>query len=114
VAAKRYAEIHERVSPRLERPTLRRYSLRGLRATLAAAGALASIAYISWAFTRPSHLVWYGLSIIPFLLWLGRYASLAGAGAAQAPEELILRDRMLLALSLAWGLLFLGGVYVGH
>jgi decaprenyl-phosphate phosphoribosyltransferase len=114
VAAKRYAELHERVSPRLERATLRRYSLRGLRATLAAAGALASIAYISWAFTRPSHLVWYGLSIIPFLLWLARYASLAGAGAAQAPEELILRDRMLLALSLAWGLLFLGGVYVGH
>jgi decaprenyl-phosphate phosphoribosyltransferase len=114
VAAKRYAELHERVAPRLERATLRHYSLRGLRLTLAAAGALASIAYISWAFTRPSHLAWYGLSIIPFLLWLGRYASLAGAGAAQAPEELILRDRMLLALSLAWGLLFLGGVYVGH
>jgi decaprenyl-phosphate phosphoribosyltransferase len=114
VAAKRYAELHERVAPKLERATLRHYSLRGLRVTLAAAGALASIAYISWAFTRPSHLLWYGLSIIPFLLWLARYASLAGAGAAQAPEELILRDRTLLALSLAWGLLFLGGVYVGH
>jgi decaprenyl-phosphate phosphoribosyltransferase len=114
VAAKRYAELHERVAPRLERATLRHYSLRGLQLTLAAAGALASIAYISWAFTRPSHLVWYGLSIIPFLLWLTRYASLAGAGAAQAPEELILRDRVLLALSVVWGLLFLGGVYVGH
>ena len=114
VAAKRYAELHERVAPRLERATLRHYSLQGLRVTLAAAATLASIAYISWAFTRPSHLVWYGLSIIPFLLWLARYARLAGAGAAQAPEELILRDRMLLTLSLAWGLLFLGGVYVGH
>jgi decaprenyl-phosphate phosphoribosyltransferase len=114
VAAKRYAELHERVTPRLERATLRRYSLRGLRLTLAAAASLASIAYISWAFTRPSHLLWYGLSIVPFLLWLGRYASLAGAGAAQAPEELILRDRTLLALSLVWGLLFLGGVYVGR
>jgi decaprenyl-phosphate phosphoribosyltransferase len=114
VAAKRYAELHERVAPRLERATLRHYSLRGLRVTLAAAATLASIAYISWAFTRPSHLLWYALSIIPFLLWLARYASLAGAGAAQAPEELILRDRTLLALSLVWGLLFLGGVYVGH
>jgi decaprenyl-phosphate phosphoribosyltransferase len=114
VAAKRYAELHERVVPRLERATLRHYSLRGLRATLVAAATLASIAYVSWAFTRPSHLVWYGLSIIPFLLWLARYASLAGAGAAQAPEELILRDRTLLALSLVWGLLFVGGVYVGH
>jgi decaprenyl-phosphate phosphoribosyltransferase len=114
VAAKRYAELRERVAPRLERATLRRYSLRGLRLTLAAAATLASIAYVSWAFTRPSHLLWYGLSIVPFLLWLGRYASLAGAGAAQAPEELILRDRTLLVLSLAWGLLFLGGIYVGH
>ena len=35
------------------------------------------------------------------------------AGAGQAPEELILRDRTLLALSVAWSLLFLGGVYVG-
>ena len=114
VAAKRYGELHEQVAPRLERPTLRRYSLRGLRLTLAAAAVLASIAYISWAFTRSAHLVWYGLSIVPFLLWLGRYASLAGAGAAGAPEELILRDRTLLALSLVWGLLFLGGVYVGR
>jgi decaprenyl-phosphate phosphoribosyltransferase len=114
VAAKRYAELREQVAPRLERATLRRYSLRGLRLTLAAAAMLASIAYVSWAFTRPSHLLWYGLSIVPFLLWLGRYASLAGAGAAQAPEELILRDRTLLGLSLVWGLLFLGGVYVGH
>jgi decaprenyl-phosphate phosphoribosyltransferase len=114
VAAKRYAELHERVVARLERATLRHYSLRGLRVTLAGAALLASVAYISWAFTRPSHLLWYGLSIVPFLLWLGRYATLAGEGAAQAPEELILRDRTLLALSLAWGLLFLGGVYVGH
>jgi decaprenyl-phosphate phosphoribosyltransferase len=114
VAAKRYAELHERVAPRLERATLRHYSLRGLRLTLAAAASLASVAYISWAFTRPSHLLWYALSIVPFLLWLARYASLAGAGAAQAPEEVILRDRKLLALSLVWGLLFLGGVYVGR
>jgi decaprenyl-phosphate phosphoribosyltransferase len=114
VAAKRYAELRESVLPRLERATLRHYSLRGLQLTLAGAAALATIAYVSWAFTRGSHLLWYGLSIIPFVLWLARYASLAGAGAAQAPEELILRDRTLLALSLLWGLLFLGGVYVGH
>ena len=46
----------------------------------------------------------------------GRYASLigSGAGAGQAPEELILRDGTLLALSFAWGALFVGGVYVGR
>jgi decaprenyl-phosphate phosphoribosyltransferase len=74
---------------------------------------MAGIAYTGWAFTRPSHLVWYGLSIAPFLLWLGRYAILIGTGSGQAPEELILRDRTLLALSVVWCILFLGGVYVG-
>ena len=58
--------------------------------------------------------VWYGLSIAPFLLWLGRYAILIGAGAGQAPEELILRDRTLLVLAVAWSFLFLSGVYVGR
>jgi decaprenyl-phosphate phosphoribosyltransferase len=114
VAAKRYAELREHTGVKLKRATLHRYSPGRLRLTLAAAASVAGIAYVGWAFSRPSHLVWYGLSIIPFVMWLARYASLIGAGAGEAPEELILRDRTLLALSLLWGLLFLGGVYVGH
>jgi decaprenyl-phosphate phosphoribosyltransferase len=81
---------------------------------MAATAGISGLAYALWAFTRPEHVPLYGLSIVPFVLWLGRYAALLAAGAGQAPEELILRDRMLLALSVAWGLLFLGGVYAGH
>jgi decaprenyl-phosphate phosphoribosyltransferase len=114
VAAKRYAELREHAVSRSSRATLRRYSGESLRLILAAAAGVAGVAYTSWAFTRPSHVVWYGLSIAPFLLWLGRYATLIGEGAGQAPEELILRDRTLLALSVAWAFLFLGGVYVGR
>jgi decaprenyl-phosphate phosphoribosyltransferase len=115
VAAKRYAELREHTEPRVAtRATLRRYSLGYLRLTLLSTAAVAGVAYTGWAFTRPAHVVWYGLSIVPFVLWLSRYAVLIGAGAGQAPEELILRDRTLLALSLLWGCLFLGGVYVGH
>jgi decaprenyl-phosphate phosphoribosyltransferase len=114
VAAKRYAELREHAGPGPVRATLRRYSLGHLRLTLLAAATVAVVAYTGWAFTRPAHVVWYGLSIAPFLLWLGRYASLIGAGAGQAPEELILRDRTLLALTVAWSLLFLSGIYVGH
>jgi len=113
VAAKRYAELREHAGPSPARATLRRYSAGSLRLTLAATATIAGIAYISWAFTRPSHLVWYVASIAPFILWLVRYAGLIGAGAGQAPEELILRDRTLLALSVVWTLLFLGGVYDG-
>jgi decaprenyl-phosphate phosphoribosyltransferase len=115
VTAKRYAELREQTGSGVTaRTTLRRYSLGHLRLTLLTAAAIACVAYTGWAFTRPAHVVWYGLSIVPFVLWLSRYAVLIGAGAGQAPEELILRDRTLLALSLLWSFLFLGGVYVGH
>lgn len=114
VTAKRYAELREQAGGAPERPTLRRYSLDGLRIALLASAGLGCAAYVGWAVTRPAHLLWYGLSIVALVLWLARYAQLIGAGAGQAPEELILRDRALLAISIAWGLLFLGGVYVGH
>jgi decaprenyl-phosphate phosphoribosyltransferase len=113
VAAKRYAELREHAGSSPARATLRRYSPGILRLTLLTSATVAGVAYTGWAFTRPSQLVWYGLSIAPFLLWLGRYAILVGTGAGQAPEELILRDRTLLALSITWSLLFLGSVYVG-
>ncbi len=112
VAAKRYAELRE-VGSGPVRATLRRYSPRLLGATLLAAASVAGVAYISWAFTRPAHVAWYALTIAPFILWLGRYAELVGEGAGQAPEELILRDRTLLALSLVWTALFLAAVYAG-
>ncbi len=113
VAAKRFAELRAHSGAGPARATLRRYSLGRLRLTLAASAMAASVAYTSWAFTRPDHIVWYGLSIVPLVLWLGRYSTLIGRGGGQAPEELILRDRALLVLGAAWGVLFLGGVYVG-
>jgi decaprenyl-phosphate phosphoribosyltransferase len=114
VAAKRYAELRDHSGSGAARATLQRYSVAGLRLTLVAAAAVGGVAYVSWAFTRPAHVAWYALSVAPFLLWLARYASLVGAGAGQAPEELILRDRTLLALGVVWAFLFLGGVYVGR
>lgn len=114
VTAKRYAELREQTDGAPERPTLRRYSLGGLRLVLLGSAGLGCAAYAGWAFTRPAHVLWYALSIVALVLWLARYARLIGAGAGQAPEELILRDRPLLAIGIAWGLLFLGGVYVGQ
>ena len=112
VAAKRLAEQREHRGPGPLRATLQRYSPAGLRLTLVLSAALAGLAYTGWAATRPVHVAIYVLSALPFLLWLVRYAVLIAAGAGQAPEELILRDRMLLALSVAWVGLFLAGVYV--
>lgn len=113
VAAKRYAELRAHSGCGPARATLRRYSPGRLRIALAASATAAGVAYTSWAFTRPEHVVWYGLSIVPLVLWLSRYSRLIGRGGGQAPEELILRDRPLLALGVAWSALFLGGVYAG-
>ena len=113
VAAKRYAELRAGSGAPAARATLRQYSQRSLLLTLAASASGALLAYTAWAFTRPQHTAWYGLSIVPLVLWLGRYSMLIDRGGGQAPEELVLRDRALLALGAGWGLLFLGGVYVG-
>jgi decaprenyl-phosphate phosphoribosyltransferase len=114
VAAKRYAELRERAARPPTRATLARYSERGLSLTLVVSAGVASIGYSAWAFSRSSHVLWYALSIVPLLAWLARYAILVGRGTGEAPEELILHDGPLLALSASWAVLFLGGVYVGH
>jgi decaprenyl-phosphate phosphoribosyltransferase len=116
VAAKRYAELREQAgAPALRtRASLRRYSPGLLRATLLAAAGAGAIAYAGWAFTRPAHVGLYALSIAPFVLWLARYTQLIGMGAGETPEEIVLGDRALLALSVMWAALFLGGVYAGR
>ena len=113
VTAKRYAELRAHAGFAPARATLRRYSLGHLRLTLALSATAAVVAYAAWAFTRPENVVLCALSILPLVLWLARYAKLIGMGGGQAPEELILHDRALLALGVVWGLLFLGSVYVG-
>ena len=114
VAGKRHAELVDGARPALTRITLRGYSSSALRAVLAAAAGGALIAYAVWAFRRPEHGPWYELSILPFVMWLGRYAVLLRRGDGEAPEELILHDWALLLLSLAWTVLFLCGIYVGR
>ena len=113
VVGKRHAELVRSGSRPPSRTTLRRYSRRTLRLILAGAAALGCVAYASWAFARPGLGTSRQLSIVPFVLWLGRYLRTVAAGAGESPEELILRDRSLLAMSLVWVALFTGGVYGG-
>jgi decaprenyl-phosphate phosphoribosyltransferase len=114
VAGKRYAELSGNWSGTPSRETLRRYSIGSLRLLIASSATAATVAYAGWAFTRGQEHVLYELSLVPFVLWLGRYAALLTGGAGEAPEELILRDRLLLALSVAWALVFLAAVYVAR
>jgi len=114
VAGKRYSELFGEARGHLTRATLRRYSAGALRAILFLAAAGAIGAYGIWAFRRPEHGPWYEITIVAVVMWLARYAQLIGRGRGEAPEELILRDRALLLLTIAWTALFLAGVYVGR
>jgi decaprenyl-phosphate phosphoribosyltransferase len=110
VAGKRYAELT--TAPSNGRATLLRYSRGSLRRVVRAAAALGCIAYGRWAFAHPGGGPWLELSLLPFALCLGRYASLLGAGFGEAPEELALRDLGLVGLGASWLVLFAGGIYL--
>ncbi len=133
VAGKRYAELRtyeesageKPASTRTEgqgggpplapvRASLSEYSQRYLRFVIALSATAATTAYCLWAFQRShqARVSWYELTVIPFVLWLLRYALLVDRGAGESPEELVLGDRFLLTMSAAWVALFASGVYV--
>ncbi len=74
------------------------------------------VAYCLWAFERADLLEvsipWYQMSIVPFTVAVLRYAQLLEAGEGGAPEDVVLRDHMLLGASLCWAVLFGLGVLV--
>ena len=74
-------------------------------------------AYCLWAFEQAPALAsafyFYELSIVPFGIFMLRYALLVEAGRASAPEDVILGDRTLQVIGLAWIALFGAGVYLG-
>jgi decaprenyl-phosphate phosphoribosyltransferase len=120
VAGKRYAELRERelrggeAGAAPARAPLRAYSAQYLRFVIGLAATVTTTAYCLWAFQR-SHehkLSWYELTIVPFVLWLLRYALLVDSGDGEAPEELVLGDPFLLSMAAAWLAVFVGGVYV--
>jgi decaprenyl-phosphate phosphoribosyltransferase len=114
VAGKRYAELRESGRGAVVRASLRAYSEQYLRFVVGLAATVTTTAYCLWAFQRSHHskLSWYELTVIPFVLWLLRYALLLDGGGGQAPDELVLKDRFLLSVSAAWIAVFVCGVYV--
>lgn len=111
VVGKRYAELLGTGRRLATRVTLRRYTRRGLRLLLGLSAGVGCLAYASWSLGRSTPGPWLALSLLPFALWLGRYAALVRVGAGEAPEELVLADRALVGLALLWALLFTVGIY---
>jgi decaprenyl-phosphate phosphoribosyltransferase len=110
VTGKRHAEQVELGSDSLEhRRTLGEYSTAFLGYVRAVASSVMITAYCLWAFEvsdRSGNPLWFQLAIIPFVLGVLRYALLLDRGEGGAPEEVLLRDRVLLLIGLSWVILF--------
>ena len=104
VAGKRYSEIHS-VGPAAQtRESLQFYSESYLRFVWSLAAAVTITAYSLWAFEQrmPGAVPWAALSLAPFVLALLRYAVDIDRGVAGAPEDIVLRDRVLQVLGASW------------
>jgi len=113
VAGKRHGELLNG-GDRSTRPALAHYTLEHLQFVVSMSAAVTVVTYCLWAFEHPrtSDIPWWGLSIVPFVVGIMRYALLVDRGQGGAPEELVLRDPGLRLVGLAWLALFLGSVYI--
>ena len=113
VAGKRHGELLAG-GDSSTRPALAHYTLDHLQFVVSMSAAVTIVTYCLWAFEHPrtSEIPWWGLSIVPFVVGIMRYALLVDRGGGGAPEELILRDPGMRLVGLAWLTLFLGSVYI--
>ena len=113
VAGKRAGEHVELGDDRASmRATLGVYSLEYLRFVRTMAAGVTVSAYCLWAFEHASAdvpLPLFELSVLPFVLFVLRYALMLEGGRGSAPEDLVLGDRTLMVLGLAWAAVFGAG-----
>lgn len=116
VAGKRYSEkrLHALHGLGVTRKSLDEYSEPYLRFVWALAAALVLISYSLWAFQLGAELksLLPAISIAPFVVGVLRYAVDIDRGEAGAPEEIVLGDRTLQLVGLAWLATFLATVTI--
>jgi len=106
VAGKRYSELIVVGDAAATRKTLKEYSASYLRFVWSLSAGVAVTAYCLWAFDMGAQhadaVPWATISIAPFVMAILRYAVDVDKGAAGAPEEIVLGDRVLLGLGVVW------------
>lgn len=111
VAGKRYAEVKLAAETGAKiRKSLRAYSASYLRFVWAISAAIMIMSYSLWAYEirQVDSSIWGVVSIIPFVIGILRYAVDVDKGVAGEPEEVALKDKVLLILFLMLaGCLFL-------
>lgn len=103
----------------VHRRSLSEYPAEFLRSLRVLAMSVTVTMYCLWAFQRAdelsigrgSHLVWFELSIVPFVLAVLLVELAVQKGRGGEPEELALTDRALQLCGLAWAALIVIGIY---
>jgi decaprenyl-phosphate phosphoribosyltransferase len=114
IVGKRYAESlagGEEAARR--RSSLAAYTHDYLRGMLTTTASVTVLAYCLWAFEgsaaqEPS--AWTALSAVPFVMGIMRYGLVLEQGKGEEPQDVVLGDRTLQALGLAWVALLCVGV----
>lgn len=104
VAGKRFSELHTVGAGALTRRSLTMYSESYLRFVWGTAAGVTITAYSLWAFEMApsSGVPWQAISIFPFVIAMLRYGSDIDRGAAGEPEDVVLRDPILLGVAAVW------------
>lgn len=110
VAGKREAELRSQ-GANGTRATLAAYSPSYLASVRAMCSGAMIVTYCLWALNEHPSL-FYGLSIVPFVLIVLRHSLLVDRGVGEEPEELVLRDRPLQVFIAAQVLLVVAGIYL--
>jgi decaprenyl-phosphate phosphoribosyltransferase len=116
VAGKRQADLRDAPGRRLgPRRGVTAYTQDYLRSLRGMSAGVMITAYCLWAFGRASAAghreILFELTIVPFVLAILRYGLLVDTGQGGRPEEVVLRDRCILALGAVWVLLFAWAAY---
>lgn len=114
VGGKRYSEMalmgDEAATTR---KTLAAYSPSYLRFLWQTAAGLTILTYSLWALSLSQSeqgLQWHEISIVPWSFIFLRYAMFVDAGEAGEPEDVVLGDRVILAIGVIWLVCFALGV----
>ncbi|SFP02218.1 decaprenyl-phosphate phosphoribosyltransferase [Geodermatophilus dictyosporus] len=113
-AGKRYAE--SRLGERTGMPVRRvveRYTSSYLRFVWTLSGTAVVVTYSLWAFEvgQRTNSTWPVASLVPFVLAILRFAIDVDAGVAEAPDRMVVRDRVLFLLGGVWVATLAAAVY---
>ena len=119
VSGKRYSEmVLMGEGAATTRKSLAGYTPSYLRFIWQTMAGLTILTYSLWAFelgVADRNVHWHEISIVPWAFVFLRYAMFVDAGKAGEPEDVVLGDRVIMAIGAAWLVLFSAGVFTnGH